>query len=116
MDLLSLLFADLSWSTPIIENKSIDNTFIQAVVKGTGRAFRITLLNIRAFGIVIFDRIGNAQKTFGGPISVAQVHRSNYWYLIGLYGIIFFLWNLLPLPLSTFWEVMALQYERVTKR
>jgi hypothetical protein len=39
-----------------------------------------------------------------------------FWTITGLYALTYAFYNLLPLPRSAFWELIALAYEGITKR
>lgn len=93
----------------LIDYTSKQNTLVEAIQK----SYKSIASNIAAFKRV-FN--GNMTRRVSGPIGIAKQPSFIYLLTFGFAGIFYALWNLLPLPKSALWEIVALVYEGVAKK
>jgi regulator of sigma E protease len=93
------------------------NSLAESVSLGCDRAFKQVSGEIRAFIKITSGKL-NSQRSLGGPIGIHKGHNTNlvFWGGAGETAILFALWNVLPLPRSAFWEILALSYEGITRK
>lgn len=95
--------------------------FGEAVVRGTGRAFGIVWVNIKAFGM-IFNGTISAKDSVGGPIEIARKFYGGtfnwlrFWTITGMLSMILAFMNLLPIPALDGGHVVFLLYEIIAGR
>jgi regulator of sigma E protease len=104
----------------LLNIKTEEYTFTQAVPRGTGMAFEIVWVNVRALGKILTGEI-SAQKSLTGPIGMAQIFGgtwdwSNFWRITGLISMVLAFMNLLPIPALDGGHVAFLSYEIVSGR
>lgn len=87
------------------------NSLTDALQKGTHLVFKTITVNSKAF-----IKIMGGSQSLGGPVNISDVYRTNFWWITAMYAVFYAFWNLLPLPLSAFWEMVALAYEGVTRK
>jgi regulator of sigma E protease len=91
------------------------NSLVEAIRKGTFRAFGLLKSNLYALykillGILVPDH------SLSGPIATGHAYEENFWEVTGLYAMFFAFCNLLPVPMSAIWEIIPLGYEGLTKK
>jgi regulator of sigma E protease len=91
------------------------NSFGQAIQKGTYAAFANLSSNIRAC-VKLINGMLRPRESLSGPIGVVHYSEKSFWSLTGFYSMWYACWNLLPLPLAAFWEIIPLVYEGVTRK
>jgi regulator of sigma E protease len=89
--------------------------FPKAIYKGTHSVFSNLSTNIRAFAMIVSGTLSSS-KAVSSPMRIANTKGIGFWHNTALYAIWFAFWNLLPLPKSTFWEMIALGYEGIAKK
>jgi hypothetical protein len=82
---------------------------------GPARAFNTIKTSVIAFGRIISGTVAS-KKSLSGPIGVMDRSGLQFWTLTSLYALTYACYNLLPLPRSAFWELIALAYEGIKKR
>lgn len=103
------------WPKELINFTLKKNSLTEAIQKGTYSAFKTVTINSKAF-LKLMGGSLSSEQSLSGPVNIADVYRSNFWWITGFYAMWYAFWNLLPLPLSAFWEMIALAYEGVTKK
>ncbi|MBT1697107.1 PDZ domain-containing protein [Fulvivirgaceae bacterium PWU4] len=104
----------VQWN-PSIAYTEKRNSLLQALWMGPARAFTTLKTNVIAFGRIISGVLAPKQS-LSGPIGIANGPTIQLWTITGVYALIYACYNLLPLPRSAFWELIALAYEGITKR
>jgi regulator of sigma E protease len=99
---------------------SVDYSFLEAIPKGTERAFSVVFINIKAFG-KIFSGDLDFSKSVSGPIGIAKTFGGTwdwyrFWSLVGLLSMILAFMNFLPIPALDGGHVMFLVFEIVSGR
>lgn len=88
-------------------------TFVEALAQGLVRPFSTLYVNIKAFARFFTGRL-SPRKSLSGPIGTLQPKSTGFWGIVLIYALVFFLWNIFPLPESALWEIIALAYEALT--
>lgn len=94
-------------------------SLIEAIPTGTKRAFNLILMNIRAFTKLFAGEI--TVRAPAGPVGVAEAYGNNsmfgirFWKVAGLWAMLTFFWNLLPLLGAFVWQTVPLAYEVIAK-
>lgn len=99
----------------LIEYTIKENTLLEAVQKGTDRALSSLVVNIKA-SIKLTGGELNSRRKLSGPISITPVNNFYFWTLTGFNAMWYAFWNLLPLPKSALWELIALGYEGIFRK
>jgi len=107
------MVSDLQFAT-------INYSFLEAIPKGTERAFNVVFINIKAFG-KIFSGDLDFSKSVSGPIGIAKTFGGTwdwyrFWSLVGLLSMILAFMNFLPIPALDGGHVMFLVFEIVSGR
>ncbi|MDZ7606339.1 MAG: RIP metalloprotease RseP [Cyclobacteriaceae bacterium] len=95
-------------------------TFLEAIPKGSGRAFSVVWVNIKAFGRMFQGHL-SPTKSLRGPLGIMKTFGVTwdwvrFWTLTGLISMILAFMNLLPIPALDGGHVMFLLYEIVSGR
>jgi len=95
-------------------------TFLQAIPKGSGRAFSVVWVNIKAFGRMFQGHL-SPTKSLRGPLGIMKTFGVTwdwvrFWTLTGLISMILAFMNLLPIPALDGGHVIFLLYEIVSRR
>jgi regulator of sigma E protease len=88
-------------------------TLGEALSSGTGYIVLYPVRNVKAFFNVMAGRV-NTPEELGEPVRVTSV-KGILWTLAGL-SFILWIYHLLPLPFSLFWEMIPLLYEGITRK
>ncbi|SHH97043.1 regulator of sigma E protease [Chryseolinea serpens] len=100
--------------TELINYTTERNSLLTAVGYGTYAAFNGLAKSISAvFRLAIHDRLPREMK---GPIKIASVFETSFWAVTASYATWYAFCNLLPLPFSAFWEIVALVFGWITKK
>jgi regulator of sigma E protease len=92
----------------------------ESVGIGSGRAFNIIFVQLKAFG-KIFRREISLKNSLSGPVGMAQAYGPKwnwhrFWYMTGLLSMVLAFMNLLPIPALDGGYVVFLLYEMVSGR
>ena len=104
----------VQWN-PSISYTEKRNSLLQSLWVGPARAFTTLKTNVIAFGRVMSGTLAPKQS-LSGPIGIVDRSAIQFWTITSLYALTYAFYNLLPLPRSAFWELIALAYEGITKR
>ncbi len=104
---------------PLIEPVRREYAFVEAVSKGTARAFGVVIVNAKALGKMFTGEV--SAKNVSGPIGMAKIYGASwdwvkFWSITGLISMILAFMNLLPIPALDGGHVMFLLYEMVSGR
>jgi len=99
----------------LIDYQVYKNSLGQAVVKGSRLAIRTATTSVAALAR-LSQGSSVPSKVAGGPMRISQIHSQQFSPILGANAIWFALWNLLPLPKSALWEIIALTYEGVMQK
>lgn len=92
----------------------------ESVTKGTGHAFNVVWVNIKAFK-KMFSGDVSPSKSLSGPIGIARFFGGtwdwvNFWQITGLLSMVLAFMNFLPIPALDGGHVMFLSWEMITGR
>ncbi|MEJ0032961.1 MAG: M50 family metallopeptidase [Bacteroidota bacterium] len=98
----------------------ITYSFGESIPVGTGRAFGIIFVQLKAFKKLLTGQI-SPQKSLSGPIGMAHAFGSEwdwerFWRMTGLLSMVLAFMNLLPIPALDGGYVVFLLYEMITGR
>ena len=96
----------VQWN-PSIRYTEKRNSLLQALWMGPVRAFTTLKTNVIAFAKVMSGVVAPRQS-LSGPIGIVDRSVIQFWTITSLYALIYAFYNLLPLPRSAFWELIAL--------
>jgi regulator of sigma E protease len=104
----------------LLNEIKIDYTFMQAIPIGTGRAFSVVWVNIKAFGKMFKGEL-SPTKNLRGPLGIMKTfgvtwNWLRFWTLTGLISMVLAFMNLLPIPALDGGHVMFLLYEIISGR
>jgi len=105
---------------PLLQLKSEQYGFSQAVKIGSEQAFATVWLNIKGLGRVMSGDI-DPRKALSGPIGIARIFGGTwewerFWRLTGMLSMVLAFMNLLPIPALDGGHVVFLMYEIVSGR
>jgi regulator of sigma E protease len=95
-------------------------TFMEAIPKGTERAFSVVWVNVKAFGKMFQGEL-SPTKSLRGPLGIMKTFGVNwnwvrFWTLTGLISMVLAFMNLLPIPALDGGHVVFLMYEIISGR
>jgi regulator of sigma E protease len=100
------------FSEPILPYTYRSRTLFQAVGMGTTYVSKFFTTSMRVTYLMIFPR---AQSKLSGPIGIAPAQRTfGQRFTTGALNV--WVFNILPLPFTVFWETIALLYEGITRK
>jgi regulator of sigma E protease len=105
---------------PDIEPTRLEYGFMESISKGTGRAFSVVWVNVKAFGKMFKGEL-SPTKSLRGPLGIMEAFGPTwdwirFWTLTGLISMILAFMNLLPIPALDGGHVVFLMYEIVSGR
>jgi regulator of sigma E protease len=100
---------------PSIQYTEKRNSLLQSLWMGPVRTFTTIKTNVIAFSKII-SGVLSPKESLSGPIGVMDQSKMPFWAITSVYALMYAFYNLLPLPKSAFWELIALVYEGITKR
>ena len=104
----------------LMESTSVQYSFMEAIPKGTERAFSVVWVNVKAFGKMFQGEL-SPTKNLRGPIGIMKVFGPTwdwirFWTLTGLISMVLAFMNLLPIPALDGGHVVFLMYEIISGR
>jgi regulator of sigma E protease len=92
-------------------------TFLEAIPRGTERAFSAVIINARALGRMFTGEV--SARNVSGPIGMAKIYGNQwdwikFWSITGLISMILAFMNLLPIPALDGGHVVFLLYEMIS--
>lgn len=104
----------------LLEYTTLQYGFLEAIPKGTERAFSVVWVNIKAFG-KMFSGDLSPTKSLRGPLGIMKTfgvtwNWIRFWTLTGLISMVLAFMNLLPIPALDGGHVVFLLYEIVSGR
>lgn len=99
----------------LIQYTTEQTSLVTAVGRGTHAAFN----GLSTFASILLKasvESSSVKKTMDGPIHITPTLRNSFLIPSGHYAMLYAFCNLLPLPFSAFWEIIALAFEWATKR
>jgi regulator of sigma E protease len=90
-------------------------SLLESMWMGPALAFSTIKSNLTALFKIISGALA-PKESLSGPIGIIDRSKMPFWTITGLYALLYAFYNLLPLPKSAFWELIALAYEGTTKR
>jgi regulator of sigma E protease len=99
----------------------INYGFGESILLGTGRAFNVIFVQLKAFRKIFFTREISFTKSISGPIGMAKAYGGQwdwerFWRMTGLLSMVLAFMNLLPIPGLDGGYVMFLLYEMISGR
>ncbi|NJN25887.1 MAG: RIP metalloprotease RseP [Cyclobacteriaceae bacterium] len=104
----------------LLEPTRVKYSFLEAIPKGTERAFSVVWVNIKAFGKMFQGHL-SPTKSLRGPLGIMKTFGVTwdwvrFWTLTGLISMVLAFMNLLPIPALDGGHVVFLMYEIVSGR
>lgn len=104
---------------PLLEPVRREYGFMEALSRGTSRAFGAVIVNAKALGKMFTGEVST--KNVSGPIGMAKIYGNQwdwvkFWSITGLISMILAFMNLLPIPALDGGHVVFLLYEMVSGR
>lgn len=105
----------------LLNEGTIEYSFLESIPAGTAMAFEILELNIAGFGKIFKGEV-SASNALSGPIGIAQdmfgatFNWTNFWRNTGMLSLILAFMNLLPIPALDGGHVVFLLYEMISRR
>ena len=104
---------------PLLEPVRREYAFMEALSRGTSRAFGAVIVNAKALGKMFTGEVST--KNVSGPIGMAKIYGNQwdwvkFWSITGLISMILAFMNLLPIPALDGGHVVFLLYEMVSGR
>ncbi len=104
----------------LLEPTVVKYSFPEAIPKGTGRAFSVVWVNIKAFGKMFKGEL-SPTKSLRGPLGIMKSFGVTwdwirFWTLTGLISMVLAFMNLLPIPALDGGHVVFLTYEIISGR
>ncbi len=104
---------------PLLEPVRREFGFMEALSRGTSRAFGAVIVNAKALGKMFTGEVST--KNVSGPIGMAKIYGNQwdwvkFWSITGLISMILAFMNLLPIPALDGGHVVFLLYEMVSGR
>jgi regulator of sigma E protease len=104
----------VQWN-PSIQYTEKRNSLSQSMWIGPARTFSTIKSNVTALFKIISGAL-SPEESLRGPIGIVERSKISFWTITSLYALMYAFCNLLPLPKSAFWELVALAYEGITRR
>ncbi|MCC5946559.1 MAG: RIP metalloprotease RseP [Bernardetiaceae bacterium] len=103
---------------PYIETERTQYPLGEAIVQGTGRAFSVIYLQLKAFRKMGKGEV-SASESLSGPIGMVKIYGytwdwTRFWMLTATLSMVLAFMNLLPIPALDGGHVMFLLYEMIT--
>ena len=97
----------------LINYTNIRMSMYESILAAPSKAFREMFVNLR---LLVKITIGNTlpQQTLSGPVGIVRANGYYFWTILAVNAMVAAFWNILPLPKSAFWEMLALTYETFT--
>jgi len=104
----------------LLEPTRLQYSFLEAIPKGTERAFSVVWVNIKAFGKMFQGEL-SPTKSLRGPLGIMKTFGVTwdwvrFWTLTGLISMVLAFMNLLPIPALDGGHVVFLMYEIISGR
>ncbi len=104
----------------LLKETRINYSLARAIPKGTGKAFSVVWVNIKAFGKMFTGEL-SPTKSLRGPLGIMKTFGVTwdwyrFWTLTGLISMVLAFMNLLPIPALDGGHVMFLTYEIISGR
>ena len=104
----------------VLDPTRLQYSFLEAIPKGTERAFSVVWVNIKAFGKMFQGHL-SPTKSLRGPLGIMKTFGVTwdwvrFWTLTGLISMVLAFMNLLPIPALDGGHVVFLMYEIISGR
>jgi len=104
----------------LLPETRLQYTFMEAIPKGTERAFSVVWVNVKAFGKMFQGEL-SPTKSLRGPLGIMKTfgvtwNWVRFWTLTGLISMVLAFMNLLPIPALDGGHVVFLMYEIISGR